>query len=128
MITTIAQLEENLSKPTPAAIEAMRRLDGDILILGVGGKMGPTLARMAKCASEAAGIHRRVIGVSRFTSSALPQALRVHGIETLTAICSIDGQLAGLPDVPNIVYMAGMKFGSTGRESLTWAMTVICRE
>src|SRR5262245_20994545 len=100
----------------------MRRLHGDILILGVGGKMGPSLARMAYRASLVAGVRRRVLGASRFTSAQLPAQLKQWAIEPLTCDLLDRTELARLPDVPNIVYMAGVKFGSTGQEARTWAM------
>src|SRR5437763_1358137 len=84
--------------------------------------MGPTLARMARRASDLAGVNRRIIGVSRFSSASLPESLRKHGIEPIAADLLDRQQLARLPDAPNIIYMAGMKFGSTGQEALTWAM------
>jgi nucleoside-diphosphate-sugar epimerase len=122
MISSVQELEDNLSEPTPAVVETMRRLEGDILVLGVGGKMGPTLARMAKRASDAAGVKRRVIGVSRFSSSAMPDTLRSFGVEPVAADLLNRDALASLPEAPNVVFMAGMKFGSTGQEALTWAM------
>jgi len=111
-----------LSEPLPGVIEMMRHLTGDIIILGVGGKMGPTLARMARRASDLVGVNRRIIGVSRFSSASLPESLRKYGIEPIAADLLDRQQLSRLPDAPNIVYMAGMKFGSTGQEALTWAM------
>lgn len=122
MISTVQELEDDLSEPTPQVVDTMRRLQGDILVLGVGGKMGPTLARMAKRASDAAGVKRRVIGVSRFSSPALPQTLRTYGVEPFAADLLNRDALVSLPDAPNIVFMAGMKFGSSGQEALTWAM------
>ena len=122
MIRDVEHLEDFLSEPTGAVVETMRRLDGDILVLGVGGKMGPSLARMAKRASSAAGVNRRVLGVSRFSSPNLPEQLKHWGIEPITCDLLDRAQLAKLPDAPNIVYMAGMKFGSTGQEARTWAM------
>jgi len=121
-IADVEHLENLLSEPSDGLIVAMKRLPGDILILGAGGKMGPTLARMARRAADAAGTPRRVIAVSRFSDSALPQTLRLWGIEVVSADLLDERQLAGLPDAPNVVFMAGMKFGSTGREALTWAM------
>ena len=121
-VTDIAELEELLSEPTEAVIRTLAALDGDIVILGVGGKMGPTLARMAKRASEIAGVSRRVIGVSRFSSSKLESQLQMWGVETLRCDLLDSNSLSALPDAANIVYMAGMKFGTTGQESLTWAM------
>lgn len=101
----------------------MGALKGDIVILGVGGKVGPTLARMAKRASDLAGVTRRVIGVSRFSaSSKLEEQLHSWGVETHRCDLLDAESYTRLPDAPNVVFMAGMKFGSTGQESLTWAM------
>lgn len=122
MISTVQELEAHLSEPTPAVVETMRRLQGDIAVLGVGGKMGPTLAQMAKRASDAAGAKRRVYGVARFSSSGLADALRADGIEPIAADLLDRAALARLPEAPNVVFMAGMKFGSTGQEAMTWAM------
>jgi nucleoside-diphosphate-sugar epimerase len=119
-----AHLEELLSEPTDGVTRAMRALEGDIIVLGVAGKMGPTLARMAKRASEAAGVKRRVIGVSRFSSPELEQRLAGWGVETIRCDLLDRDALAALPDAANVVYMAGMKFGSTGQEWRTWAMNV----
>lgn len=120
--TTTAELEDRLSQPTPAVVEMMRRLPGDIIILGVAGKMGPTLARMARRAADQAGTPRRVIGVSRFRENGARAALEAHGVETISCDLLDAAAVAALPDAPNVVYMAGMKFGATGQESLTWAM------
>ena len=121
-IRDVSQLEDLLSEPTEAVVEAIGRLQGDILVLGVGGKMGPTLARMALRASQAAGIRRRVIGVSRFSSPGLRQHLESQGIETIACDLLRRSQLNELPETPNILYMAAMKFGATGQEATTWAM------
>jgi nucleoside-diphosphate-sugar epimerase len=113
------QLEDLLSEPTAEVVETLGRLEGDIVVLGVGGKMGPTLARMAKRASDAAGVRRRVIGVSRFSGVA-PAALEAHGITTIQCDLLDEDGVRHLPEAPNIVYMVGRKFGSTGDESTTW--------
>lgn len=131
-ISTVAQLEDLLSDPTPAAVDAMRRLDGDIIILGVAGKMGPTLARMARRASHLAGVSRRVIGVSRFGSSMQEESLQRDGIETIRCDLLDEAAVSQLPDCANVVFMAGRKFGSSGCEPLTWATNcwlpaIICR-
>src|SRR4051794_11583027 len=116
------QLDDLLSQPTALAVETLGKLDGDVLLLGVGGKMGPTLARMARRASDEAGVRRRVMGASRFSDPAGEAWLRSHGVEPLRCDLLDPQQLARLPDAPNVVFMTGMKFGSTGQESLTWAM------
>lgn len=131
-IRDIGHLEELLSEPSARAIDAMRRIDGDLLILGVAGKMGPTLARMAKRAMAAAGVANRVIGVSRFSSGDQQRALEAQGIETMRCDLLDEAALAALPDAPNVLFMAGRKFGSTGDEPLTWAMnahlpSLVCR-
>jgi nucleoside-diphosphate-sugar epimerase len=132
-IETVQQLEELLSEPTPQAVEAMRRLKGDLIILGVGGKMGPTLARMARMASERAGVRRRIVAVARFSEPGLERDLQTHGIETIRCDLLEEDQLVRLPDVPNVIAMFGMKFGSTGQEARTWAMNcllpaMVCRK
>ena len=132
MIRNETELEDRLSEPTPQVIETLAKLPGDILFLGAAGKMGPTLARMAKRASDAAGVKRRVIGVSRF-SSGDDAALREHGIETIRCDLLNEAGVNALPNVANIVYMPGRKFGTTsGDASATWAINcflpaVVCR-
>ena len=101
---------------------SLRELDGDLVILGAGGKMGPTLARMAKRAFEQAGVRRRVIGVARFSSPSVELQLEACGVETVRCDLLNRESLAGLPNAANVIYMVGMKFGSTGQESLTWAL------
>ncbi|HEV7405513.1 MAG TPA: NAD-dependent epimerase/dehydratase family protein, partial [Chthoniobacteraceae bacterium] len=115
-------LEQMLSEPTDAVVEMMRRLEGDIVLLGVGGKIGPSLARMAKRATDLAGVARRVIGVSRFSASKEEANLNADGIETVRCDLLDDAQVARLPDTPNVIYLAGFKFGASTRPSATWAM------
>ena len=127
-----AQLDDLLSEPTDGLVEMKRRLDGDMVILGVAGKMGPTLARMARRATDLAGVSRRIIGVARFTDAGQELALHAHGIDTIRCDLLNEEAVAALPDAPNVVFMAGRKFGSTGAESLTWAMNcylpaIVCR-
>jgi uncharacterized protein YbjT (DUF2867 family) len=121
-IESVEQLEDLLSEPTPSVTETVARLDGDMLVLGVGGKMGPTLARMARRATEIAGIRRRIIGVSRFSAGDLEAKLQRNGIETIRCDLLDRDSLDRLQDAPNVVFMSGMKFGATGQEALTWAM------
>ena len=122
MIQTETQLELYLSEPTTEVVEGIAALEGDILILGVGGKMGPTLAKQAKRAVDAAGVSKRVIGVSRFSTPGVREALNEDGIETIVADLLSEDCLQNLPDTQNVILMAGRKFGSAGNESLTWAM------
>lgn len=131
-IRDVGQLEELLSEPSAAAVAALRDAGGDIVVLGAGGKMGPTLARMARRAIDACGSAARVIGVSRFSSRETQRALGQHGVETIACDLLDEGALARLPDVPNVVFMAGRKFGSSADEPYTWAMnthlpTTVCR-
>ena len=100
----------------------MAALEGDILILGVGGKMGPTLAKQAKRAIDLAGITKKVIGVSRFSTPGVREYLHEAGIETIAADLLSEDCLQNLPDIQNVILMAGRKFGSTDNENLTWAM------
>jgi len=120
-----AHLEDLLSEPSPSAIAAMSRLKGDVILLGVGGKMGPTLARMVRRSLDAAGRKTKVTGVSRFARAEgelQQKELHSYGIETI-ACDMLDAQsLHELPDVPNVIFMAAMKFGSTNQEAFTWAM------
>ena len=124
---TEEELDELLSAPRDATVAALRQAPGDIVVLGAGGKMGPTLARMAARAAVMAdaGARRRVIAVSRFTSSAARHTLAAHGVETICADLLDGDAVARLPDAPNVVYMAGQKFGTTEAPSRTWMMNVV---
>ncbi len=95
------------------------------MLLGAGGKMGPSLARLARRASDEAGNRRRVIAVARFSDAGLKAALEADGVETIACDLFDRAQLAALPDVPNLVYMAGQKFGTTGDEARTWAVNAV---
>jgi len=122
-IDTEAQLEERLSDPAPELIADLQAVPGDIQILGVGGKMGPSLARLARRALDAAGqSSRQVIGVARFSEPGLRDRLEGWGVRTIHADLLAPGALAALPDAPNLIFMAARKFGSTGNEAQTWAM------
>mgnify|MGYP004702088189 CR=1 FL=1 len=116
------QLEDLLSRPSDADARAMAALEGDLLILGVAGKMGPSLAHRARRACEKAGVKKRIIGVARFSSPEAERQLNEWGIETVKSDLLRPGALDQLPDAPNVIFMAARKFGSTGAESLTWAM------
>jgi hypothetical protein len=121
-IHNIAELEEQLSRPTEADASAMAALNGDLLILGVGGKMGPSLARLARRAADLAGTHHRIVAVARFSNASLPADLAADGIETITCDLLEPGALLGLPESPNVIFMAARKFETAGAEHLTWAM------
>jgi nucleoside-diphosphate-sugar epimerase len=106
-------------------VEAAARLAGDLMLLGAGGKMGSSLARLAKRSIDAAGLGHRVICVSRFGAGDVAARLREHHIETVSADLLDRRQLAAVPDAPNIVYLAGFKFGASGAPHYTWAMNAL---
>src|SRR5437879_4682297 len=118
----VAHLDTLLSEPTPHAIDTLAKFDGDLMLLGVAGKMGPTLARMARRASDP---KRRIIGVARFSKAGLEAQLQAAGVETIRCDLLDPEQLAKLPEVPNVIAMFGMKFGSGGQEARTWAMNCL---
>ncbi|MBI4601731.1 MAG: NAD-dependent epimerase/dehydratase family protein [Planctomycetes bacterium] len=119
---TEEDLDRALSEPYPEDVELARGLEGDVLVLGAGGKMGPTLARRIRLALERAGSRSRIIAVSRFGSSAERSKLEAWGVTALACDLLDERALAALPGAPNVVYMAGMKFGATGNETLTWTL------
>jgi len=121
-IKTIHELESLLSEPTQGVIETLGKLEGDILVLGAGGKMGPTLTKMAKRASDLAGVDRRVMAASRFSSEKDRSELENAGVEIVRCDFMDQAQLDSLPDAPNVVFMVGMKFGTSGAQGLTWAV------
>jgi nucleoside-diphosphate-sugar epimerase len=127
MVKTFADvdaLEEFMTRPSPALAADLARAPGDIVVLGVGGKMGPTLARMAKRAVP----DRRVIGVARFSEKGLRAKLEAQGVECIPCDlldrAALEKLAAVLPATPNIVFMAGHKFGAAGNTAFTWAMNV----
>jgi len=122
---TEADLDELLSTPRPETVEALRQCPGDIIVLGAGGKMGPTVARMAARAANQIGDGRRVYAVSRFSSAQAALALGAAGIDTITCDLLDRDAVARLPDVPNVIFMAGQKFGTADAPATTWAMNTI---
>jgi hypothetical protein len=117
-IADIEALDELLCRPSQALIDDLAEVDGDIMILGVAGKMGPTLAGLAKAALPG----RRVLGVARFSDSSVKTWLEARGIETLNRDLLDETAIKTLPRIRNIIFMAGRKFGAEGDLSLTWAM------
>jgi hypothetical protein len=117
-ILDVPALEELLCQPSEALIEDLRKIEGDISVLGVGGKMGPTVAALAKAALP----DRRVIGVARFSEVGVKEWLQARGVETISCDLLDENALAGLPKSPNVIFMAGRKFGAGGDLPLTWAM------
>jgi nucleoside-diphosphate-sugar epimerase len=118
----IEELEERLSRPTDADVHALASLRGDILIVGAGGKMGPTLARLARRAAQQGGSKKRIIAVARFADRRIGARLEKDGIETISSDLLQPGALSQLPEIENVVFMAARKFGTTGSEHLTWAI------
>ena len=116
------KLEELISNPGSETIKLLSRLDGDIIILGIGGKIGPSLAYMAKSASYMAGVKKKIIGVSQFKNEDLQKSLNNIGIETIKGDLLDAKFLKSLPNVKNVFFLAGMKFGSMENPSLTWAI------
>mgnify|MGYP001770775342 FL=1 len=124
-ITSLAELEERLSRPMPEVVQVFRQLQGDLLVLGVAGKMGPTLARMARRAMDEAQNPAVVYGVARFSQAEVCEQLENVGVQTIACDLLDADSVRRLPDAPNVVFMAGMKFGTTGAEALTWAMNTV---
>src|SRR5690554_5232406 len=116
------ELEELLSRPEQPLIDMMGQLDGDIMFLGIAGKIGPSLAHMTKRACDAAGVKKRILGVSRFRNADEKRLIESFGIETIQGDLLDRGFLESLPKVKNIFFLAGMKFGAEGNQALTWAM------
>lgn len=119
---TVEELENLMTQPSAALIDDLVKLEGNIMVLGIGGKMGPTLAIMAKRAIDEAGLDKKVIGVSRFSNGTLQNELESAGVETIACDLLDEEELKKLPVEKNIIYMAGNKFGTTGNEHFTWAM------
>lgn len=117
-IPDVAALEELLCRPTQALIDDLAKTSGDIMLLGVGGKMGPTLAGLAKAAAP----KRRIIGVARFSEPGVKEWLEARGIETIACDLLDEAAIKALPKSPNVIFMAGRKFGAEGDLALTWAM------
>ena len=118
-------LEELLSRPTPAVIDALRQVSGDIIVLGAGGKMGPSLTAMVRRAAETLDDGRTVTAVSRFSSATAAMRLERAGVRVLRAELADRESIARLPDAPNVIYMAGQKFGTRDLPSLTWAVNTL---
>lgn len=122
---TEAELDELLSTPRAETVEALRHCPGDVVILGAGGKMGPTVARMAARAANQVGDGRRVFAVSRFGTPEVARALGAAGVETIACDLLDRDAVARLPDAPNVIFMAGQKFGTSDAPATTWAMNTI---
>jgi len=120
-----AQLEELLARPSSADVAFARTLAGDVLVLGAGGKMGPSLARRVRRACEAAGVPRRVVAASRFSEPGLVDSLEREGIAAVACDLLDPAALDRLPAAADVLFLAGRKFGSSGRPDLTWAHNTV---
>lgn len=125
VVESEADLTELLSRPTGALVEMMKRLDGDIMLLGISGKIGPELGLMALRAAREAGVGKTVIGVSRFSEEGARTRLEDMGLDLVACDLLDPDEVASLPRVKNIVYLAGRKFGTHGNEDLTWMANVV---
>ncbi|MGA2739174.1 MAG: NAD-dependent epimerase/dehydratase family protein [Bryobacteraceae bacterium] len=121
LIRSEQELDDMLSAPSDADCAAVRIMQGGLLILGAGGKMGPSLARRARRAANESGISMHIVAVSRFSDPAAEKQLKDAGIETIRADLLDFSQLARLPDAENVIFMAGRKFGAADAAYLTWA-------
>ncbi|MDV3123465.1 NAD(P)-dependent oxidoreductase [Mycobacterium sp. 21AC1] len=121
-MTVIDEIERDLTTPTPELIDEIAHLDGDIVVLGVGGKVGPSVAIMAQRAVEQAGVDKTVFGVARFSDPAARASLERAGVTSVQADLTDDLELAAVPDAANVIFMAGNKFGTVGNEHFTWMM------
>ncbi len=121
-LETEEQLEEALSRPTQEDVAAVSKMAGDLLILGVSGKMGPTMVRLARRACEKAGVSKRVVGVARFSISGSRQELEKEGVETIACDLLDRSAVDQLPDCENVLFMVGQKFGTHDNQPLTWAI------
>src|SRR5215468_6916165 len=114
----VDHLEEVMTTPSPVLRAMLDKLSGDIVVLGIGGKIGPTLARLAKRAAPG----KRIVGVARFSEKGLRENLTAHGVECIAADLLDRAQIEALPKLPNVIFMAGFKFGASAHEAFTWAM------
>ncbi len=119
---TEEKLNSLLTAPSQALIDDMKKIKGDIMVLGAGGKMGPTLCVLAQNACKAAGIDKKIYAVSRGSDKIATDLMLENGIEFIAADLLDKEQLYALPEVENVIYMAGKKFGTDGNEWQTWAM------
>ena len=125
-IHTIEELDDELSRHTLGVLDTLRAVDGDVMVLGAGGKMGPTLARMVRRGLDEIGhTQRRVIAVSRFSSASARQGLQRYGVETISCDLMDREAVATLPDAANAIFMAGQKFGTSDAPELTWVMNTL---
>lgn len=125
VIRTESELEVVLTRPSAALVEFIKTLSSPLLILGAGGKMGPTLAVLARRAAEAAGLALDIVAVSRFTNPPSRQWLEAHGVKTVSCDLLDDDAIARLPDTSNLIYLVGLKFGTAQNPAATWAINTL---
>jgi nucleoside-diphosphate-sugar epimerase len=119
------ELDELLTQPTSEVVEALRACPGDVAVLGAGGKMGPTVARLVRRAADLAGTARRVLAVSRFGEGPVAGRLEEAGVEVARGDLTDWASLAALPEVPNVIFLAGQKFGTRSLPSTTWVTNTV---
>lgn len=119
------KLIELLTEPSERLVKDIQKIEGDIMILGAGGKMGPTISLLAKKAVEKAGLKKKIYAVSRFSDPEKRRELEEAGVIVLSADLQSPGELKALPKVKNIIFMAGRKFGTDGNEWQTWGMNAV---
>jgi hypothetical protein len=124
-VNTERELEDALTRPQPVLVEFIRTVQSPLVILGAGGKMGPTLAVLARRAAEAANHQLRIIAVSRFSDARAKESLRQQGVEICEADLLERDSFSRLPDASNIIYLVGLKFGTAQNPSLTWAINTL---
>ncbi len=124
-IETVAALNEVMTRPQTALIEFIQTLPSPLLILGAGGKMGPTMAVLARRAADAAGHNLEVIAVSRFSDTQARKSLEIHGVQTRACDLFDRESLRTLPDAANVIYLVGLKFGTSNNPALTWAANTL---
>jgi nucleoside-diphosphate-sugar epimerase len=120
LIETEDQIEQIMTDPRPEVVSSLSKLDGDIMILGGGGKMGPTLTKLVKNCINSGNLKKKVISVDKIFSPSLQKDFKKNDIDFIE--CDLLNNIDQLPEVPNIVFMAGMKFGTSGNSSVTWAL------
>ena len=120
-----AALEDTLARPSDRDLAFAERLDGDVLVVGAGGKMGPSLARRVRRALQSSGNRHRVLAASRFSSGSARARLDDDGIETVACDLLDPAQIAALPRCPNVLFLAGRKFGTLDRTDLTWVTNTV---
>lgn len=124
-ITSVEELDEELSRPTPGVLQTLDAMDGDIIILGASGKMGPTLSRMLRRGCDQIGDRRRVLAVSRFSNPQARESLHAWNIETISCDLLDPEAVKRLPEAPHVFFMAGQKFGTSDAPEKTWAMNTL---